>query len=279
MLILLGAGKSLMAQEFYVKLGGAYGMALMPENIKEESIGVYDDNLVLTTTTKNVEGSYGAGMVWSASVGYKFSPFIGIDLYAGYLQGKEYESNSSYTDGRSYLYGLQENTQAKGMLFSPSFLYMAGAGKVRPYALIGPVFGKVDVTDVQRFTYEIEGATTESVIKAETTGALGIGVHGGLGVDYAFTNHFCIFGEGTFNALNFYAEKKEYTSYTTDNEEVIDELSTYQRVTVYKESVETTGNSQEEIDYDQPNEELRSKLPLSSLSFSIGVRLLVGLGW
>src|SRR5690606_16346938 len=105
-----------------------------------------NQNQVATASYGSVKGSYGAGINTSFSAGYKFSPFIGIDLNVSYLFGKQYESNSTGINGDTEL-TLDSLTKARGLFISPTVMFMVGGGKVRPYALVGVTTGSVTIED------------------------------------------------------------------------------------------------------------------------------------
>src|SRR5689334_17695768 len=142
-------------QGLYVKFGGGYAIPMGSQSLMQpqDVTRVVGNSTVVTTKTSVVKGSYGSGVVINGAVGYKFSPFIGIDLNFFYQLGKEYEGNSSSEAGTVAATVIQTK-KSTGFFIAPTMMFMAGTDKVRPYALAGVITGKVDLKDEQNMHIE-----------------------------------------------------------------------------------------------------------------------------
>src|SRR5690349_1375831 len=123
-------------QGLYLKFGGGYAVPMGSQSLMEDRdiTEVVGQPTVVTSTTSVVKGSYGAGIVINGAVGYKFSPFIGVDLNLFYQLGKEFEATST-TEIQAVYVNATKTKKSTGFFIAPTMMFMAGTDKVRPYAV------------------------------------------------------------------------------------------------------------------------------------------------
>lgn len=275
-IILCAIGFNAFGQGLYFKVGGSYALPMGSQSLIKPIVAtnsVVGQSTVVTLSTESVKGSYGAGIYTGFSIGYKFSPFIGIDLNVSYLLGKEYEGSSVGSNNGNTTVTLDSLTKCSGIFISPTALFMIGGGKVRPYALVGITTGtvKIEDTTVGLLGVRDNGITFEE--KRETKGDYAFGFRGGAGLDFNVASKVSIYAEVIFNAISYYANESEVTVFEIDNVDQLSDLNVRQKATVYVDKVTaTTIDGNEVIDDNKPKEELRKPLPLSSLSFGVGVK-------
>lgn len=266
-------------QGLYVKAGGGYAFPMASQSLFESSSTVYTANnrqgTTATNTTQDTRGSYGAGITFNAAVGYKFSPFIGLDLNLNYLSGNKIENTALQSSANGSL-SLTSTTQSMGFFVSPTVLFMAGSEKIRPYGLVGVTAGSVKLTDTQKIISTIGDGGTAS-ITSKTTGNIAVGMRGGIGVDINIASKFSIYAEGVFNAVSYFAKEKEITEVISNGISIMDRLPESSIRTVYKKEISSVSiDGTTTVDSTKPTEALRKPLPLSSLGINIGLKFKLG---
>lgn len=265
-------------QGLYVKVGGGYAVPMGSQTLLEpyQSEIVTGNFTEVTTTTSVVKGSYGAGTVFNAAVGFKFSPFIGFDLNLAYQLGQEFSGTTS-AESPTVFANLEEKTQSQGFYAAPALMFMAGSESVRPYALVGVIAGKVDLVTERTGFYDFTDIPFGTTEREETKGEMAFGFRGGMGVDINVGDRISIYAEGIFNSISYYAKESEITEATLDGEDYLPEYSVSDRKTIYVETVTTvTVDDIPQVDPDQPTQALRSPSPLSSLGINVGVKIKLG---
>lgn len=272
--------QSAQAQQFYIKAGIGYSIPAMSETFLTESTETHPYSINSSNydrKTSPVEGSYAAGLLYGAAAGYHISSTLGIEINFSFLNGKEYEGNSIFLidEDDTYRATIRETIKGKGLYIAPSLVYTFPTdNKLRPYVMGGPVFGKVtDLVGTYTFTPDTSSYDTPVSIKTKTTCHSALGASLGVGLQYALTDKISLYGEAVFNTLNFYFEKTTLTEYVVDGEDVADQMSTYWTTTVYTESTSIHNDSDygEEIDQDEPYEEIRTKHSFSNIALRVGL--------
>ncbi len=268
-------------QGLYVKFGGGYAIPMGSQSLFEPvtyTTTQSGKNTIETSTTKTIKGSYGAGLVFNGSVGYKFSPFIGLDLNLSYQLGKEFIGTTSST-GETTQATLEQKTKSTGFYASPALMFMAGTEGVRPYALVGVIVGSAKLTDEN--SVQITGGNDrpiEAHNKTESKGEMAFGFRGGIGVDVKLSPMFALYAEGIFNSMSYYKKESEIISSTLMGDDRLPDFTVRQIKTVYVKELTTTtidGNAVAPKDT-EPKQVLRSPSPLSSLGINIGLKIKLG---
>ncbi len=192
-------------------------------------------------------------------------------MNVSYLFGKQYEGKSSATGGNANV-EFDSLTKSSGIFISPTAMFMIGGGKVRPYALVGITTGIVKIEDSTEGLIGVRDNGITFKQKNETKGDYAFGFRGGAGLDFNVAPKFSIYGEVIFSAISYYAKENEITFFDINDVDQLPDLTVRQKSTVYVDKVtETEINGTIVIDDNKPNEQLRKPLPLSSLSFGVGV--------
>jgi hypothetical protein len=266
-------------QGLYVKVGGGYAIPTGSQNLFEPiaATSVVGNATIVTTKTTAVKGSYGAGININGAVGYKFSPFIGVDLNISYQIGKEFAGTSTLTTANGTIL-IDETQQSTGFFVAPALMFMAGTENVRPYAIAGVIMGSMKVTD--RLSAETSASRTGTVVyelERESKGEMAFGFRGGMGIDFNINTQFSVYVEGIFNSMSYYAKETNVTKYNLDGQDMLPDLTVSARKTVYVDETTTiTVDGTETTDPDQPTEALRSPSPLSSIGINVGLKVKLG---
>lgn len=286
--LLMVTGVACVNGQAYFKLSPGYGFPLAGEQLgsggRQELTTTLDPESGFEVPriyreNENIYGSYGAGPVFSGTFGYMFTENLGVEGVISYFIGREYEAISTYLDSRlnNVLYDARTSvlTSSQGFLFSPLLKLSTGSGLVRPYLMAGPVIGKVAFNrDFQDIRID-EGVSSSEIRSTKYRGGIAKGARGVAGVEFAIKPFFSLFAEAVINGMNYYPKKSETTRYEIDGENRLNSLTTRQRTVNYVKKVtsDTDGpiNSQEE-----PNQQLRISIPLSSIAANIGVKLNFG---
>ena len=229
------------AQNFFVKLGGGY------------ALGSTTSLLMASFDTNNVEGhygSYGEGILPALSLGYTFNKNIGIEVGGTYLIGKKFE--------HTHTMGSVTETHkmwGEGILISPSVFVQAPMKNITPYARFGGVIGMVKVKEEE--TESGTGART-GTNKFESSGKMGLGMNGALGLKFKAGKMLDIYAELYGQSMNYGPEKRE-------NKE------TYSGSTLAP-----TVNYEESYNPNTANTSLTPRLPFSNFGLNVGVVLTFG---
>ena len=278
-IIFLGISVFGFGQGFYVKVGAGYAVPMGSQSLFEETDAseILGNASVVTTKTTIVKGSYGSGINFNAAAGYKFSPFIGVDLNISYLMGKEFSSTSTIETGNNSIFEVGESTKSKGFFFAPAIMFMAGTENIRPYGLVGFIAGSLKVEDETILFTDNTDTQAMYTVNTEVKGDFAFGFRGGLGVDFNISDRFSIYVEGIFNSIAYYPKSSEVVVADIDGDDVLSDLTVRQRETVYVDEITTTSiNGAIQIDPDEPLQELRSPRPLSSVGVNVGLKIKLG---
>ncbi len=261
-------------QGLYFKMGGSYALPMGSQSLLESSTAtiITGNNTTNTVTTEGITGSYGSGIYLNFSSGYKFTPFIGIDLNVSYQLGEEYTGNTSLMGG-NLVAELTSKTKSQGIFISPTAMFMTGGGTVRPYALVGVIVGTTKIEDQSDVFLDNGDVPINYSIVEKTNGEVAFGFRGGAGLDLNVASKFSFYVEVIFNSISYYAKEKEVTSAILDGVDQLDNLTPRERNTVYVDKItETYIDGVLVFDDNLPTQELRKPLPLSNLSFGLGVK-------
>ncbi len=261
-------------QGLYFKLGGNYAVPMGSQALLEArtSNSITGNNTIATVTTEGVNGSYGSGIYLNFSAGYKFTPFIGFDINFAYQLGEEYEGITSLTGGNIEA-KLSTKTKAKGIFISPTAMFMTGAGTVRPYALVGVITGTIQLEDQSDLFLDNGDIPTSYLLEEETKGEFAFGFRGGAGIDINVASKFSVYFEVIFNSISYYAKEKELTKAILDGNDQLGSLTPREKNTIFVDKItETYIDGMLVIDDKMPTQELRKPLPVSNLSFGLGVK-------
>lgn len=256
--------------QIYFRLGGGYALPMAKETIGYNEVMNFDGTTT-TSTTEAVAGSYGAGVNINLGAGYMFSKFVGVDLGFNYLLGKSVTYNDTYNEPSGF-FGREKKTETNSNTFfiAPSLVLSAGEGTKTPYARFGLIAG-MPVVDGEDSDYDYYSNST-TVTKWETRKGASLGIQGAVGMNWMLSNNMKLTTEINFVSMKFSPDETVVTSHTYNGQDIMYQLSEYQKKTIYKDVIDNTG----EPPFDQPRQENRINLPFSSVSFQVGIVYVLG---
>lgn len=269
------------AQSFKFSVG--YGFPWLSQQIGTNSFSTYSATLDLntglevprvTSTSKTIEGSYGAGLNITGAFGYTLSENIGLELGLSYATGRKYTTVSNYTDIRQEVLKSftheTESSKSKAILFTPMLKFITHKRNFTPYFLIGPVLGKINFNRALSRITEENGVTVSEVRNTKYKGGIAVGLRGAVGVSVVLNGKFSLFSEIMFTGMNYFAKESEIERYTVNGEDKLSLLTENIRKTVYVKEVEI--DSDNASDYDKnPGKSIRFPLSMSSVGVNVGV--------
>lgn len=269
------------AQSFKFSVG--YGFPWLSQQIGTNSSSTYSTTLDpntgsevprVTSTSKTIEGSYGAGLNISGAFGYTLSENIGVELGISYATGRKYTTESNYGDIRQEVLKSftheTESSKSKAVLFTPMLKFITHKRNFTPYFLIGPVVGKINFTRALSRSTEENEAIVAEVRNTKYKGGISVGLRGAVGVSVVLNRKFSMFSEIMFTGMNYFPKESEIVRYTVNGEDKLGQLTENIRKTVYVKEVEI--DSDNASDYDNnPGKSLRFPLSMSSVGANVGV--------
>jgi hypothetical protein len=254
---------NLSAQKMYFGVQTGYGFAT--------SAG--QANLVNSETSPEsgtyeiMKGGYGEGINTGVFIGRFLTRNIGIELAANYLFGKHLTTKSTYW---AYLYSSETTVSGsiKMLQLTPQLVFRARPSKITPYAKVGLTLGlgTTLTEDILKYVaadpgpYEIESTQ-------KSTGNIPVGFSSTLGATYEIGAMMDLFVEFRLLTMAYSPSK---TSVTAHNN--LDNLTISQKETIYLDKIEYDDVAGPD---DKPSETLRISLPLSAVSFNLGLKILL----
>jgi hypothetical protein len=285
--VLLVYSGSIYAQP-YIKLGAGYAFPLASEQLgtggRQEFTTTLDPESGfemprLFTENESIHGSYGAGILANCAVGYMFTDQLGVEAMFSYLLGREYQVLNTGLDSRlgEVLFDSRVSvlTRSRGFFFAPMLKLAASSGKLQPYLMIGPVFGKVHYDRSQSVTVFDLGITTSEGASARYRGGLAKGARGIAGAELVLNSSLRLFAEAVVTGMNYYPKEGEVTRFVYNGEDRLDMLTMRQRRAYFIDKVTSDTDNPQESD-DDPDTQPRFSVPLSSIAANVGLKLSFG---
>jgi len=263
---------SVLAQGFYIRAGGTYGLPVGTSVIGNKSNSTYDysGGNATTGSSKAVSASYGAGGNFAVAVGYKFNQNFMFDLSGSYLIGNKYQT-SNYTkyiySGYSAVDSDFYDTKAKGFFLNPSFVFSAGFGKAAPYGRFGLVVGMPQMTKNESYFNNGDGIIQNDKTWVYKKG-IAIGYQAAIGMNWKISANLDIYTEVNILNLTWYPAQSELTKFIDRGQDVLANQSVSQKQTNYDKSYDPTASQ----DPAKPSTQLREAMPFSSVSANVGLR-------
>jgi len=280
LVVLTGFGFA-QAQTFKFSVGYAVpwisqqiGVNSSSTNITTVDSNTGSQSSVSNSTSRNIRGSYGAGLTLGGSFGYRFSQHVSLELGLAYVQGKKFNTVSTYSDTQSDVLKSagreSETSYSKSVLFTPSLKFIASERVLTPYMLLGPVVGKIKFSREMDRTLEEDGLQFSEYRYTKYSGGLSLGVRGGIGVNLKVNSKVSLFSEIVFTGMNYYPEQSEISRYTINGEEKLNTLTTHVRKTIYQKKVVFNSNEVDDAT-NYPGKSVSFPLAMSSITTSAGV--------
>lgn len=259
------------AQEYYfgVQLGSGFATNAGQANLT-------DIDLTDTLETYEIKaGGFGEGLYINGHVGYQQTDFLAFELGVNYLHGKTI-TNEENTFTTAVLGGyLSESVISQNirtLMLSPKIVFMVpNESGLTAYAKIGMTVGAFVRGNYIQNTTSTGGIAGQINHKIERVlkGGVPIGFTSSLGANYQIDEHISLLA--ALNLLNM--AYRPYTntvnSYIINEEELVETLTVRQRNITYSNKIEVNNI----IDNQQPQQQLAVSLPLSNISFQVGLQV------
>lgn len=227
-----------------------------------------------SSSSENIYGTLGSGIQANLTPGYMFGDHFGIELGLNGFFGSK-----TTIDETSVPSGDFTHTQSSNQFrISPAFIIKSGGEKISAYARTGlvlPLMGSVR-SEISNSTNP--GAITE--IELNTTGKVSLGYTGAVGVNVHFGDKFGFFAEVGANSLRVKSKETEITKYTVNRTDVLGNMDTYDKETVYVDeltnSSNNTGTNPTGTDQNSAKEELREVANFSNFFIQVGFKITFG---
>lgn len=260
---------NLSAQKMYFGVQTGYGFATSAgqANLMNRETGPENG------TYEIMEGGYGEGINTGIYIGRFFTRNLGIELGANYLFGKHLTTESNYQGFNWYSYETIISGKVTMLQLSPQLVFRTTPSKITPYAKVGLIFGLATTLtqDISEYVVADPGPyKIESTQKS--TGNIPVGFSSTLGATYEIGAIMDLFVEFRLLTMAYSPNKTSVTAYVLNGNNNLDNLTTSQKETIYLDKVEYDDVAGPD---DKPTESLRVTLPLSSMSFNFGLKILL----
>jgi hypothetical protein len=281
-MILLTIPAALFSQKFYIQAKGGYAFGTLKDQVHSESYScdfnipydsIYNESFGYT----NNPWSFGGGGLLQLGIGLELSPNIAIELTGFYnpLKTLEYKTEEYYNipSGGYYIDFNYKHTY-KGTSFGviPAVRFQFGNGTVQPYSRIGLMFAFMSITydfdcdliNTHPLYYPMESYCYTLEYKQK----LNLGLDVAAGINIPLADRLAFFVEASGQFISYIPKKAEYTAYTINGTDILDQLTTYERQIEFVSEYETTTDPPQ----DEPQKHLKSSFPFSNLGIMVGLR-------
>lgn len=258
--------------QFYVDINAGYGFPMAAQVIDYNS----NTNSTMTGSTYTdeiVKGSFGAGMNFGLQTGYMFNDHIGFGVDVNYLMGQKIKStskNSSDWGGMPYSSSGEGESQAKFTRITPSLVFYLPKEKFSPYAQLGLMmgFGTIDAR------YEGSNSDGDSYeYGVQYNQGMALGMSAVIGVDFKLSDKLSLLGSIRSVNMTYAPLHGEITKYKENGVDYLGSMTTYEsEVNFYDELTTNTSSPPNE---NNPDKDLKSYYPFSSIGINIGLRFLL----
>jgi len=276
LMLLVTAGKAVLAQGIYFKAGGGYAIPVASQVIGELETESDDFNTgEYKHKTEAVNASFGAGTNFLVGGGFMFNEFIGAELTVQYTMGKKFETGYKYR----YIYSSSTDyrnedvteTFSNTIFINPSIVVTPGAGTKVPYGRFGIVAASTNLKTEASYYYDGDGVY-EGTEKWEYTGGMGFGFQGAVGMNWMINDKIDIFTEVNFVSMTYYAQEGKMVERKQNGVDLLPDTGVYYKEVEFKKELDLTGG---EPSIDEPRQALRESAAFSSLSFQVGIIFLL----
>jgi hypothetical protein len=273
-LMSLALSGSLLAQGFYIRAGGTYGLPTATSVLGNQFnyLSTTSANVTkVTASNKAISGSFGAGPDISVAVGYKFNQNFIFDLGGWYLLGNRYTTSnitryitdvgSNSSDSNVY------HSHIKGFFMNPSLIFSAGFGKAAPYGRFGVVFGFPQMNQSESYFYNGDGTTTWDKSWVYKKG-VAVGFQAAIGMNWKLSDKIDIYTEVNILNMTWYAKQSDVTKFIENGQNILPNQTVSQKQIDYVKTLDPYAT----YDATKPTQQLKEGYPLSSVSANVGIR-------
>lgn len=252
------------SQSKYFSFSAGYGLGFPGERSFEVDL---DTNGEGTYSYKN--RNMGGGVNATLSYGMQIGENLALDLALVYQNNL----TSVITDQDYWPYGgkttVSQSYSNSSFRFAPSLRFEAGKrNSVKPFVKVGPQIMMISST----YTYERK-SDYDSFLSEEKYGlSFSVGALTSLGVEVEIAHNLMLFSSLDASLGYFSPSKSEIVTYEIRGEDRLDELSVYQKETLYVKERAIVNEQPEE---NKPRKNLKNKTDYSSIGLNVGVRFLL----
>jgi opacity protein-like surface antigen len=255
------ANSAAKAQGAYVKLGAGYNFGIGSNGTGDDyNISQSGSGSNTTFTYEQVKVNYGKGVNAGIGLGYMFNEHVGAELGIDYLIGgkSELEDNAGTTTGTTEKY-------SRMLLLKPALVISAGMEGVNPYARFGIVAAKGKVHE--NITQSSGPDKLEREV--EYAGGWGVGLQGGLGVEFNLSDNMAFYSELTMSNLSYSPDRGEVTKFTFNGADELSDFTTNEREVEFTDEYTEKGSGTPDS---EPTKALKMSLPFSSVGIGVGLK-------
>lgn len=269
--LLLLSASYVHAQEYYfgIQFGSGFATNAGQANLT-------DIDLTDTLETYEIKaGGFGEGLYINGHIGYQQTDFLAYELGVNYLHGKTITNEeNSFTTAvlGGYLSESVISQNIRTVMLSPKIVFMVpNESGLTAYAKIGMTVGAFVRGNYIQNTTSTGGIAGQINHKIERVlkGGVPIGFTSSLGANYQIDERISLLA--ALNLLNM--AYRPYTNTVNSNifneVELVETLTVRQRNIVYSNKIEVSDS----IDEQRPQQQLAVSLPMSNISFQVGLQV------
>ena len=263
---------TLLSAQMYIQVGGGYGF---PAN-KELIAWSYKADANTETYTGEY-GTFGKGMDLSLTFGYNLCDNGGVELSYSFLHPLNSQILAATYDDRSDSSIAYTGTDEFGLQMHRIMIggrFVCGEDNFKPYMRGGIVLGMGGNFSHGDYKYSQTSSTTsQTLIFTEYSGGIALGYYAGLGGTYSFSDMIGLYFEAGFVGQKWAPEKSVITRYEVDGQDMLPNMTTRDKETVYLDELTFTNSAPND---NAPDEDLKSYLPMSTIGLNFGVVIKLG---
>ena len=249
-------------QDLYLRANAGYGITMSPQNLYEYGMSNYTSSNN-TSTLEVVNISLGKGFEFGGAIGVMYNSNLGAELGASYLMGAKATAFDEVDDYWTTSYTMHANM----IKLRPAVVIASGFEKLDPYARLGLEVASGNVF----FEYEDTYENDVEYLKMKMNDGWAVGLHAGLGLQMNVNEHFSLFGEITSSNLSYAPTKGEIIEATWNGEDELVDYDVSEKEFRYVDKI--TWIDDEEIDPDEPSEELKYHFPFGNIALKVGFKV------
>jgi opacity protein-like surface antigen len=266
-------GQTEKKESWYFKLGGSYFL----QTAATEFPSVGGQSALSTVyvggdlvSEESVTGSFGEGFRTSASVGYRFTDRLGLEMGINYYNSTDKTMVKRVDDGATTLRSVGQITAFD---LAPAIVFFLGEVKgFETYSKVGvivPVHGDLTIE-----TNAIAGAGvtvfSKDVIKPNPT----VGFQAALGTSYKLAKNLSAFAELEYRNFTVHGKDKETTEFSVNGVDRLNTRTTSQIHSNYSDRLDRNSNNAQfnTVDTSRPTDELSSYVGISGLGLTLGMK-------
>lgn len=269
-LLLVAGTYFLKGQGFYISPTLGYSHAIGGQDY--EYIYIKKGTEQYMATSESI--GFNTGMRGQVSLGYIFKNRWGVDLEIGYQSGEKELSYYTFlyleSNGWPSQETLQESYRWNSSAFSlkPSLRIETGE-KTKCFLKAGLLLNRIKLSE--SYKGDVEGSQYLETLEIETVydPKWSLGGFAEIGLDIPMNERIYFTTSISCEALSFYPDRAQLTSYKENGREMINTLFTNEKEIEYVKEYDAVGTASDRV---FPRESTRVKMAFSAVAIHLGVR-------